>query len=490
MTSGVTFAALTGAAVKAVATVGACAAVGVYAHRHGLLDGKTQKTIDKLIAEIFLPCLILGKVTPNMSFAELLDIWPLIAMCGFVVVFGLGAGALVSRGLAARWPGAFPKYKGLVMVALAFPNSFSVPITLLLAIGDHPVLVGVDGQGGDTLRARVALLFLMSYSVWVLARWSIGYPILSGALSFAEWRAKALNSPVKACLLATVVGLTWDIARSAIAPGPKWGDTVSLFTPVIVAVEYAGRCTVPLILFALGARLDQAIDEVRTVWAWPPSAAGGGASKAKGADPEALSEVVGLSAHDEAHSMPAGKDFATPGIADAPEPDAPLPFVAYPIVLLLRQVVGPGFSALVACGFLRDICGVRDRVLLMVAMMQGAGPPMINLSVMAGISGSAEMETSKLLLFTYGASVITWTLSISAFLWLLVDGARAMNQVPHLSGGCMAALLGACSFVDQLPRTWVEPVVARHHVGRVLTSEQNRARCSELLVQSHSFNHV
>merc|ERR1711972_1156043 len=86
---------------------------------------------------------------------------------------------------------------------------------------------------------------------------------------------------------------------------------------------------------------------------------------------------------------------------DTPETDAVLPAIVYPVILLLRQGAGSIFAAFVVCGFLRGTCGVSNRVVLIVAMLQGAGPPMINLSVMAGLSGSAEMETSKLLLFTY-----------------------------------------------------------------------------------------
>merc|ERR1719171_3145837 len=95
------------------------------------------------------------------------------------------------------------------MVAVAFPNSFSVPMTLMLALGDHPVLLGGGVGGGRELAERVTLFFMLSYAVWVLARWSIGYPILSGVISLEEWRGKVLNPPVVACLAAASAGLAW-----------------------------------------------------------------------------------------------------------------------------------------------------------------------------------------------------------------------------------------------------------------------------------------
>lgn len=386
------YAALVGAAVKAVATVGACAGVGAYAHRKELLHTQAQKALDKLIAGIFLPCLILGKVTPNMNLREMLVIWPLLVMCVAMVVFGLLAGAVASRCMAAKYPAAFPRYEGLVMVALAFPNAFSVPMTLLLAIGDDPVLVRAGGPSGEALHSQIQMLFLMSYAVWVLARWSIGYPILLGAISFQGWLSKVLNPPVIACLVASACG----IVRSTLL-GASWptGEEAAWLTPVWVAVDYCGRCTVPCILLALGARLDQAVTEVRATWM---------TKAANGNGPAGL----------EAQLLSTEK-----AAGDAPESDAVLPAIAYPVLLLLRQGAGSIFGALVACGFLRGVCGVSDPVVLMVAMLQAAGPPMINLSVMAGLSGSAEMETSKLLLFTYGASVFTWIGSIAFFLWLL-----------------------------------------------------------------------
>jgi len=402
---------LSGISASAVATVWACAGVGAYAHRQGLLDGKAQKAVDQLIANVFLPCLILGKVTPNMSLSVLMNLWPLFAMIPFVVVYGLVAGALVSRALASCWPQAFPKYRGLIMVAIGFPNSFSVPLTLLLAVGDHPVLVKT-GFSGEDLHDRISLIFLISYAAWVLARWSIGYPVLSGVMSFTEWRKKALNSPVRACIMATILGLLWDVLKHRLKFDVA--KAMRFLSPVSTAVGYSGSCVVPLILFALGARLDQAIADLRASFSEAHR-------KGYPKDMEAQTkqgpsaEVVGLSTSREEATSPGGNDDEEAVYV------AGLPGAAYLSVLVLRMVFGSLFSSLVACGILRTLCGVNDNVMLMVAMLQGAGPPMINISVMAGISGKAEMETSKLLLFTYGCSVLTWTASISYFLWLLGD---------------------------------------------------------------------
>jgi len=357
--------------LKSVATVFCSAGLGAYARHAKLLTKEVETGLDKLISSVFLPALILEKVTPNMNMAELFAIWPLIIMCIFVVFYGLASGAIAQRAVLGRES----SYGGLVMVAIAFPNSFSVPLTLLLAVGDHPVLL-MDGQkGGDALVARINLLFLMSYSVWVLARWSIGYPILSGALTFSKWREKVLNPPVVACLVAGLGGLAWNEIPVDSRPSTAYIE------PMRTALSYGGRCSVPIILIQLGARLHAAISEVTS------------------------------------KSVVAVQDPLLP--REDVEASAKMPQVAYWLIFVLRQIVGPIFGAFIACGVLRTSLGVRDPVVLMVGMLQSAGPPMINLSVMAGLSGSAEKEVAKVILLTYSLSVVTWTLSMALFFHVL-----------------------------------------------------------------------
>jgi len=371
---------LVGIGAKSVSTVAACACVGAYAHRAGVLSGEAQKGLSKMIQSIFLPCLILEKVASNMSVDTLLDVWPLGVMCVTTVVYGLGLGMAVGHRI--------PAYKPMIMVAIAFPNSFSVPLTLMLALGDVPALLDGGRQvGGEVLAARVNLLFMMSYSIWVLARWSIGYPVLSGALSFAKWRRKVLNPPVVASLLGAVVGLAYDAAPVQVRPNDA--NIQVVLQPFRTALQYAGRCSIPAILLTLGAELDKALSDL---WAAPKQ------SRALGKEAPLL-DIEELTTGEH---LPAG---------------------AYVSVFVLRQLVGPIFGAAVGCGLLRGLFGVTEPVVLMVGMLQCAGPPMISLAVMSGLQGGAEKETAKLLLFTYAFSIVTWTASIAFFLFLLTPDA-------------------------------------------------------------------
>lgn len=95
-----------------------------------------------------------------------------------------------------------------------------------------------------------------------------------------------------------------------------------------------------------------------------------------------------------------------------------MPLRGHLAVLLLRQLFGALLGLLMAY-LVRRFCGITDHVVLMTLLLQSCGPPMINLSVMAGVSGSAQRDSAKLLLITYAASVFTWVIWMTIYLsWL------------------------------------------------------------------------
>ncbi|CAE8732131.1 unnamed protein product, partial [Polarella glacialis] len=197
-----------------------------------------------------------------------------------------------------------------------------------------------------------------------------------------------LNPPVIACLVATALGLGRSPLVDLLATY-ELGPTIwPLLDPFRVALEYTGRCTVPVTLMALGARLDEALTELR--------GGGSGAGEKSVGDPQLQPpavepELVGLAVPEteakEAESTPTPGSDSLSVRQDSGAPVPHMPLSAYAAVLLLRQLVGPLLGAAVALGLLRGLCGITDREVLMVAMLQSAGPPMINLSVMAGLSG-------------------------------------------------------------------------------------------------------
>mmetsp|Transcript_6910 Transcript_6910/g.9893 ORF Transcript_6910/g.9893 Transcript_6910/m.9893 type:complete len:179 (+) Transcript_6910:731-1267(+) len=141
---------------------------------------------------------------------------------------------------------------------------------------------------------------------------------------------------------------------------------------------------------------------------------------------EARSEISvcgSTAASSEESSSQAGNPAAAPAkasaIAATAAAEVPLPKVVYVLIPLFRQVFGSLLAATIAILVFRNACGITNKPLLLVSMLQGAGPPMINISVMTGISGSGEKEAAKVLLVTYSASLITWGASMAIFLYLL-----------------------------------------------------------------------
>eukprot|EP00927_Polykrikos_kofoidii_P073979 TRINITY_DN69984_c0_g1_i1.p1 TRINITY_DN69984_c0_g1~~TRINITY_DN69984_c0_g1_i1.p1 ORF type:complete len:417 (+),score=61.74 TRINITY_DN69984_c0_g1_i1:119-1252(+) len=371
---------LLGNSTLSVLVVFLSAGIGAYANHIKVLSATSQSTVDKLIANIFLPCLIFQQVTPNMNMQAFVSIWPLTLCCLLTVASGLLMGSIAGRNL--------PAYRSLLMVAVAFPNSYAVPLTLMLALGDNSVLVAHGNLSGAALSSRINMLYLLSYSLWVLARWSIGFPLMSGAISCKQWRQKVLNPPVVASICAIVGGLAFSYIPSA------WLPTVDehLWQRLAIPLKYGGRCTVPCVLCVLGARIYDAVADLRASYA--------DSSKKLASEPLLQAD---------ASKPQESEDEITPK----------MPISAFFSVLVLRQVVSPCLGAAFCCGVLRPLIGHNDPVLLLVAMLQTAGPPMINLSVMAGLSGSAEMEVAKLLLLTYSFSIVTWSFWVTVFLQLL-----------------------------------------------------------------------
>lgn len=403
-------------AIQSVATVATCSAVGVHARRQGLLQESNEKFLDKFVSSVCLPCLILRKAPPLISPAQLWSVWPLLVACICVVLFGLFAGKLAAKAVGAG------NYTGLLMTAVTFPNSFSVPMTLLLSIGPHQALLDEaeaerfaesPAEVAQEVHDRVVLLFLSSYPLWVVARWGIGFPILSGALSCAQWREKVLNPPVKASLMALPLGLVYHLQDAG--PAWAWEAVAESLKPAVKALDYAGRCTVPLILMGLGAKIDGSFNEVRNA---PPST---GYQKLE--TPTATPTTIKIGAAQEPSDAEAGDgESGTKNAAPTTSPSstcpAPLPRSALLVVMMLRQFLGP-LLGLGLVYVLKKVFGVADRLVLMTLLLQTCGPPMINLAVMAGVSGNAEKETARLLLVTYSASVLTWVLWTTVFLAVL-----------------------------------------------------------------------
>jgi len=292
------------------------------------------------------------------------------------------------------------------MVALAFPNSFAIPLTLQLQLANEPVFLTAITPTAKDVHDHTLELYLFSYVLWIFMRWSVGFPVLTGGFQdFHTWRQKVVNPPTVACGLAMVLGILNNNVLPADMPR-EWA------APLATSIEYISNALVPTIQMTLGAKLYLTVAAL-----WQGKEEGDGAAIAyepMGSTPEVIGEGQSVSIEGQSVSLPGVALEIEPVVEVAPT----LPGIAYVLLVVLRQLLGPTIGCLVGLALYKGV-GVTDKVGLMVCMMQAAGPPMINLSVMAGLSGEAETEVGRIILCTYAASIITWTFSMTTFLYML-----------------------------------------------------------------------
>eukprot|EP00656_Telonema_subtile_P043197 TRINITY_DN49594_c0_g1_i1.p1 TRINITY_DN49594_c0_g1~~TRINITY_DN49594_c0_g1_i1.p1 ORF type:complete len:386 (-),score=65.41 TRINITY_DN49594_c0_g1_i1:61-1218(-) len=373
-------------AIQSVSTVACVAGVGAYACWRGVLTPVALKQLDKLVSEVLTPAMVFYKVVPNVSLDTLLMIWPMTVTSIVVVFSGLAIDYATSAVLSMNHSEAFPRFRGLLMVALAFPNSFAIPLTLQLTLADQSVFHQGDTPDADSVRDRTMSLYLFSYVVWIFMRWSVGYPVLTGAMQdFNSWIKKVVNPPTIACVVASLIGF---IKAGLIPDG-----ATNWLTPAGTALHYISNALVPTIQMCLGAKLYMTVTRIM-------------AQRRK--------------AHEYEAADPGASDLELKGedSLEIVEKEPTIPQFVYLLIVVLRQGVGMMLAAFMGYILSRG-AGVTDNVALMVCMMQTAGPPMINMSVMAGLSGECEKEASLAILYTYSASIITWTLGITVFLSIL-----------------------------------------------------------------------
>jgi len=400
-------------ASKSVGVVVFAASVGAYARHREFLTKAGNKELDNLIKEVLTPAVIFFRIIPNANAHSFAAIWPMAVMCLVVVLTGLTLGWLSSSLITKGEPRAAP-FKGLLMVALAFPNSFSVPLTLQLALSDCPIfmqdhtmkqIIEAKGQTGAPTAADVQdhtlNLFLFSYVIWVFMRWSVGFPVLSGTCEINTIFKKVVNAPTVACVSAVILGFVYSAVKDTSAP-------IQWLSPVALACKLMSSALVPAMMLTLGAKM---YETVVTMLKEPEPEV----EVASNTQP-LLSGASKLS--DEGAKKPPQADEGATSVSSSGVPT--LPGYVYGLIVLLRQVVG--CSIAVGGAYFFMAVGVTDKVAMMVAMMQAAGPPMISLTVMAALSDSSvrvENEVGWILLVTYGASILTWTAGIVTFLHVL-----------------------------------------------------------------------
>jgi predicted permease len=295
-------------------------------------------------------------------------------------------------GLIWDLPREVPSY---ALAAAAFPATTSVPLALLQALPLERL-----GGPGPALHAEATSLVLLYTLFMTILRWTVAFKILApssgegaggddsslgllaGSLAAppdaaAGWCAEqqgalalAVDTPVKACLAGIAIGVVTPLRRAVYGP---------VLRPLVGGLEWLGGAYVPVCMLILGQELWEGYGNRMT-------------AKAK--------------------------------LAKSPDDD----FVrkaAIGAVLVVRLVLAPliAFSAVVSAQRLFDRNGHESarvgRTLLLVFLVESAGPPAINMVVMCALHGHHRQEMASTMLVTYPAAFVTLLLWTAVFMHVL-----------------------------------------------------------------------
>ncbi|KAI0630152.1 auxin efflux carrier [Trametes polyzona] len=122
--------------------------------RRGFLDHKTVRNVSKLCTSLFLPCLIIEEMGPQLTVSKLRDVWiiPLWGLFSTLLAHGIG------------WVGKrLLKLPYWTIAASGRPNSNALPLLLLQSLKSTGVLDTLSQSGesvSDTLDRAKSLILL------------------------------------------------------------------------------------------------------------------------------------------------------------------------------------------------------------------------------------------------------------------------------------------------------------------------------------------
>ncbi len=208
-------------------------AAGAVIRRAGWLTEDADRTILRLVINVFSPCLIIDSILGNSALQNIGNI--LVApVIGFIsIAIGIGLAWLMRRttGLATN------QAQRTFAVSTGIYNYGYVPI---------PLAIMLFGQ--ETL----GVLFV--YNVGVeFALWTLGLMLLTGISPGREWH-KIINAP----LIAIFAGLLLNALG-----GYHWMPRFALTT-----TKMLGQCAIPLGVLLIGATIADLIHEFHSRSAW------------------------------------------------------------------------------------------------------------------------------------------------------------------------------------------------------------------------------
>ena len=368
----------------------AIAILGVVAKKMGFVDSKFKSGLSKVVTNIILPFFIFAQIVNNFRISQYILIIQAVIGCLVIYITGLFVGFGISRILKLN------KYQHSFLGALfSTPHNTSIYVILIQVIG--PFLDTIIPKNpnivGDCVKRGLLYVIINSIvaNIW---KWSCCYYLIE-----PDEEDEEVDSKEYALLNDNEAGQNIvekkpkykaktfkDILKSVINM-PLIASLISLFITFIPSLQL-------LFITPKSILRETLMDVSKTV------------SKAYSF---LVIFILGLSIADNVH-LPSekvenvGKNFLNKTIIFW--------------LSLVKLVIMPIFTTPIIIYIFRNVFH-SDDVLTFNYLFLGAAPPAINIIVICAYKNAFVNEISSIMIVMYAAAIITLTLNITGFLYIL-----------------------------------------------------------------------
>ena len=369
------------------------ACLGVIAKKMGFVDSKFKSGLSKVVTNIILPCFVFSQIVNNFRISQFFLIIQAAIGCLVIYIFGLFVGFGIAKILKLD-----VRQHNFLGAVFSTPHNTSIYVILIQVIGPfldtifpkNPNLVGDSEKRG--------LLFVVINSIVAnIWKWSCCYYLIEPDEE-EEDLEENLNSPL-------LKDNNEQVQNQIVEKKPKYKEKT--FKDILKSV-----INMPLIasIFSLCLTFSPSLQRL---FITPKAILRETIIDVNMTVSKAYSFIVifilGLSIADNVHFpgeevKKIGKNFLNSSILFW--------------LTLVKLVIMPILTTPVIIYLFRNIFH-SDDVLTFNYLFLGAAPPAINIIVICAYKNAFVNEISSLMIVMYTAAIITLTLNITGFLYIL-----------------------------------------------------------------------
>ena len=367
--------------------------LGITAKKLGFVDSKFKSGLSKVVTNIILPCFVFSQIVNNFRISQYILIFQAVVGCLVIYVLGLIIGFIISRILKLD-----VNQRNFLGAVFSTPHNTSIYVILIQVIGPfldtifpkNPNLVGDSEKRG--------LLFVVINSIVAnIWKWSCCYALIEPD-DEEEDLEENINSPL-------LKDNDEKIQNQIVEKKPKYKEKT--FKDILKSVV-----NMPLIasIFSLCITFSPSLQKL---FITPKAILRDTIIDVNMTVSKAYSFIVifilGLSIADNVHFpgeevKKIGKNFLNASIIFW--------------LTLVKLVVMPILTTPVIIYLFRNIFH-SDDVLTFNYLFLGAAPPAINIIVICAYKNAFVNEISSIMIVMYTAAIITLTVNITVFLYIL-----------------------------------------------------------------------